>query len=179
LALKDILGNDIPMVCVFDTAFHQTMPKKSFLYAIPKVFYERSQVRRYGFHGTSHKYVSSRLNKYIANQARQKVISCHIGNGASITAIQNGKSVDTSMGMTPLEGLIMGTRSGDIDPAILGYIMMKDGLTIDEVNSMLNKFSGLAGISGLSHDVREVIETMENGDESCRLAMDMYVYRMV
>ncbi|WP_026907133.1 acetate/propionate family kinase [Paucisalibacillus globulus] len=174
------LSPDIPNVCVFDTAFHQTMPEKSYMYAIPKAIYNNYKVRKYGFHGTSHKYVSSRLAETTGVPlTSQKVISCHIGNGASITAIKDGISIDTSMGMTPLEGLIMGTRSGDIDPAIIQFVMMKDELTIDEVNSMLNKFSGLYGISGVSHDVREIIDRMEKGDKNCKLAIDMYVYRMV
>lgn len=174
------INDEIPMVCVFDTAFHQTMPAKSYMYPIPKILYHNHKIRRYGFHGTSHKYVSSRLEEICGRPLQEsKVISCHIGNGASITAIKDGQSFDTSMGMTPLEGLMMGTRSGNIDPAIIEYVMMKDELTIDEVNSMLNKFSGLKGISGLSHDVREIINAMENGNKDAELAIDMYVYRMV
>lgn len=174
------INDEIPMVCVFDTAFHQTMPAKSYMYPIPKILYHNHKIRRYGFHGTSHKYVSSRLEEIWGTSLQgSKVITCHIGNGASITAIKDGQSFDTSMGMTPLEGLMMGTRSGNIDPAIIEYVMMKDELTIDEVNSMLNKFSGLKGISGLSHDVREIINAMENGNKDAELAIDMYVYRMV
>lgn len=178
LAFKAI-AQDIPMVCVFDTAFHQTMPPKSYMYPIPKKFYNQYKIRRYGFHGTSFKYVVNRLQELTGTIENKKVIACHLGNGASIAAIQNGKSIDTSMGLTPLEGLMVGTRSGNIDPALIQFIMAKDDLTIDEVNSMLNKFSGLYGISGISHDIREIIERMEQGCENCKLALDMYVYRIV
>lgn len=173
------IDSSIPMVCVFDTAFHQTMPEKSFMYGIPKVLYEKYKIRRYGFHGTSHKYVSARLEQITPSSLKgKKVISCHIGNGASITAIEDGISIDTSMGMTPLEGLLMGTRSGDIDPGIIQYVMRKDELTIEEANSMLNKYSGLLGVSGLSHDVRELIEAMKMGNKDAKLAIDMYIYRI-
>lgn len=169
----------VPQIAVFDTAFHQTMPKVSYLYALPKVLYRRYKIRRYGFHGTSHKYViqrlSERLNKPLPGM---RVISCHIGNGASITAVESGKSIDTSMGMTPLEGLVMGTRSGDIDPAIVPFIMAKEELTIGEVSSMLNKHSGLYGLSGISSDMREIEEAMMNGDERAKLAFQHYEYRI-
>ncbi|MCF6093334.1 acetate kinase [Microaerobacter geothermalis] len=179
LAAEDILPN-VPQVAVFDTAFHQTMPKTSYLYALPKALYRRHKVRRYGFHGTSHKYVSERLQELMGVPLEElKVISCHIGNGASITAIKNGKSMDTSMGMTPLEGLIMGTRSGDIDPAIVPFTMAKEDLTIGEVSSMLNKHSGLYGISGISSDMREIEQAMFDGNERAKLAFDMYIYRIV
>lgn len=179
LAFEEVLGSDVPMVAVFDTAFHQTMPEESYLYAIPMVLYKRHKIRRYGFHGTSHKYVSQRLEE-ITRQSNQgkKIISCHIGNGASITAILDGKSYDTSMGMTPLEGLIMGTRSGDLDPSIIGYAMEKEDLTITEANSMLNKHSGLVGISGLSSDVRDIVEAMNQGHSGARLAFNMYIKRI-
>lgn len=178
LAFKEI-DSSIPMVSVFDTAFHQTMPEKSYMYALPKVLYDKYKIRRYGFHGTSHKYVSSRLEQITGSSIKgKKVITCHIGNGASITAIKDGISVDTSMGMTPLEGLMMGTRSGDIDPGIIQYIMLKDELTIEEANSMLNKYSGLLGISRISHDVRELLEAVEQGNKDAKLAIDMYVYRI-
>lgn len=170
---------DIPQTVVFDTAFHQSMPPQSYLYPIPMVFYNKHKVRRYGFHGTSHAYVSERAADFLGKPLEQlKVIACHIGNGASCAAILNGKSFDTSMGMTPLEGLMMGTRSGDIDPAIVPYVMAKEELTIGEVNSMLNKHSGLIAISGISSDVREIEQAMNNGDRNATLAYDMYEYRL-
>lgn len=170
---------DVPQVVVFDTAFHQTMPAKSYLYPIPLVLYRKHQVRRYGFHGTSHDYVSERAARFIGKPlAELKMVTCHIGNGASCAAILNGQSVDTSMGMTPLEGLMMGTRSGDIDPAIVPYVMGKEELTMNEVNSMLNKHSGLMAISGLSSDMREIQQSMAAGDGSAVLAFDMYEYRL-
>lgn len=170
---------DVPQVVVFDTAFHQTMPRTSYLYPIPTVLYSRHKVRRYGFHGTSHKYVSGQAAAFLGEPIdSMKIVSCHIGNGASCTAILNGKSYDTSMGMTPLEGLMMGTRSGDLDPAIVPYVMNKEELTLNEVNSMLNKHSGMLAVSGLSSDMREVEQAMEEGDAKAKLAFDMYVYRL-
>jgi acetate kinase len=166
-------------VAVFDTAFHQTMPDYAYMYPLPYVLYRKYKIRRYGFHGTSHKYVSEQAAKFLGRPLDElKIVSCHIGNGASITAVQNGKSVDTSMGMTPLEGLMMGTRSGDIDPAIVPFVITKEDLTLAEVNSMMNKHSGLLGISGISGDMREVTEAMENGNDYARLAIDMYVYKI-
>lgn len=166
-------------VVVFDTAFHQTMEPVAYLYPIPKVLYNKHKIRRYGFHGTSHAYVSQQAALFLGKPLQQlKLISCHIGNGASVTAIEKGKSIDTSMGMTPLEGLMMGTRSGDIDPAIVPYAMAKEELTLREVNSMLNKHSGLMAISGISSDMREIEIAMRNGDENARLAFEMYVYRV-
>ncbi|KFZ40466.1 MAG: acetate/propionate family kinase [Thermoactinomyces vulgaris] len=166
-------------VAVFDTAFHQTMPDYAYMYPLPYVLYRKHKIRRYGFHGTSHKYVSEQAAKFLGRPLDElKIVSCHIGNGASITAVQNGKSVDTSMGMTPLEGLMMGTRSGDIDPAIVPFVITKEDLTLAEVNSMMNKHSGLLGISGISGDMREVTEAMENGNDYARLAIDMYVYKI-
>ncbi|MCS7459320.1 acetate kinase [Paenibacillus doosanensis] len=168
-----------PQVVVFDTAFHQSMPAASYLYPIPMVLYRKHKIRRYGFHGTSHAYVSDRAAKLLQKPLDQlKLITCHIGNGASCTAVWNGKSYDTSMGMTPLEGLMMGTRSGDIDPAIVPYAMGKEDLTLGEVNSMLNKHSGLIAISGISSDMREILEAMEAGDRGAKLAFDMYEYRL-
>ncbi|NIK67763.1 acetate kinase [Paenibacillus sp. BK720] len=170
---------NVPQVVVFDTAFHQTMPNTSYLYPIPRVLYRRHKVRRYGFHGTSHQYVSEQAAKYLGKPLESlKVISCHIGNGASATAIMDGKSFDTSMGMTPLEGLMMGTRSGDLDPAIVPYVMNKEDLTLSEVNSMLNKHSGMLAISGISSDMREIVEAMGEGDANAKLAFDMYTYRV-
>ncbi|WP_336786727.1 acetate/propionate family kinase [Paenibacillus sp. MMO-177] len=170
---------NVPQVVVFDTAFHQTMPNTSYLYPIPRVLYRRHKVRRYGFHGTSHQYVSQKAAKYLGKPLESlKMISCHIGNGASATAILEGKSFDTSMGMTPLEGLMMGTRSGDLDPAIVPYVMNKEDLTLSEVNSMLNKHSGMLAISGISSDMREIVEAMGEGDANAKLAFDMYTYRV-
>lgn len=170
---------EVPQAVVFDTAFHQTMPPQSYLYPIPMVLYKKHKVRRYGFHGTSHAYVSERAAKLMQRPLDElKLVTCHIGNGASCTAVLNGKSYDTSMGMTPLEGLMMGTRSGDIDPAIVPYAMGKEELTLSEVNSMLNKHSGLMAISGISSDMREIVQAMGTGDRSAALAFDMYEYRL-
>lgn len=169
----------VPQVVVFDTAFHQTMPNTSYLYPIPTVLYRRHKIRRYGFHGTSHAYVSDKAARLLSKPLNSlKMITCHIGNGASCAAILDGKSFDTSMGMTPLEGLMMGTRSGDIDPAIVPFVMNKEELTLNEVNSMLNKHSGMLAISGISSDMREIAEAMEEGDKNARLAFDMYIYRL-
>jgi len=177
-AAEAIMPN-IPQVVVFDTAFHQTMPNTSYLYAIPTVLYRKHKIRRYGFHGTSHDYVSEQAAQFLGQPLESlNMISCHIGNGASITAIKEGKSFDTSMGMTPLEGLMMGTRSGDLDPAIVPFVMNKEELTLNEVNSMLNKHSGLLAISGNSSDMREVTEAMQEGDKNAKLAFDMYAYRI-
>lgn len=170
---------DVPQAVVFDTAFHQSMPNTSYLYPIPTVLYRRHKIRRYGFHGTSHSYVSAQAAQHLNKPLESlKMITCHIGNGASCAAILNGKSFDTSMGMTPLEGLMMGTRSGDIDPAIVPFVMNKEELTLNEVNSMLNKHSGMLAISGISSDMREVTEAMVDGDKNAKLAFDMYAYRV-
>ncbi|WP_159884059.1 acetate/propionate family kinase [Paenibacillus puerhi] len=170
---------DIPQAVVFDTAFHQTMPAVSYLYPIPMVLYKKHQIRRYGFHGTSHAYVSERAASYMGRPIEElKLVTCHIGNGASCAAVLHGKSFDTSMGMTPLEGLMMGTRSGNIDPAIVPFAMVKEELTLSEVNSMLNKHSGLMAISGLSSDMREITQAMGEGDKNAALAFEMYEYRL-
>lgn len=170
---------DVPQVVVFDTAYHQTMPPISYLYPLPMVLYRKHKIRRYGFHGTSHMYVSEQAAEFLGKPLDQlKMITCHIGNGASCTAIMNGVSYDTSMGMTPLEGLMMGTRSGDLDPAVVPFAMAKHDLNISEVNSMLNKHSGLQAISGLSSDMREIIDAMQEGDNKAALAFDMYEYRI-
>jgi acetate kinase len=169
----------IPQVVVFDTAFHQSMPPKSYLYPIPMSLYRKHKVRRYGFHGTSHEYVSRRSAAFLGKSLEElKMITCHIGNGASCAAIVNGQTLDTSMGLTPLEGLMMGTRSGDLDPAIVPYTMGKEDLTLNEVNSMLNKHSGLIAISGISSDMREVEIAMSEGDKNAKLAFEMYEYRL-
>ncbi|AGA57937.1 acetate kinase [Thermobacillus composti KWC4] len=170
---------NMPQAVVFDTAFHQTMPRHAYLYPIPMALYRRHKIRRYGFHGTSHFYVSERAAEMIGRPiAELKMITCHIGNGASCTAILGGKSIDTSMGLTPLEGLMMGTRSGDIDPAVVPFVMSKEELTLGEVNSMLNKHSGMLAISGFSGDMREIVEAMEDGDRNAKLAFDMFCYRL-
>ncbi|REK56870.1 MAG: acetate kinase [Thermobacillus sp.] len=170
---------NMPQAVVFDTAFHQTMPRHAYLYPIPMALYRRHKIRRYGFHGTSHFYVSERAAEMIGKPISElKMITCHIGNGASCAAILGGKSVDTSMGLTPLEGLMMGTRSGDIDPAVVPFVMSKEELTLSEVNSMLNKHSGMLAISGFSGDMREIVEAMEDGDRNAKLAFDMFCYRL-
>ncbi|MEC0181865.1 acetate kinase [Paenibacillus kribbensis] len=170
---------NVPQTVIFDTSFHQTMPEKAYMYAIPRVLYNKYKVRRYGAHGTSHDFVSKEAAKFLGRPLEDlKIITCHIGNGGSITAVKGGLSVDTSMGMTPLEGLMMGTRSGDLDPAIVPYVMNKEELTVNEVNSMLNKHSGLLAISGISSDMREVTEGMEKGDANSTLAFEMYEYRL-
>ncbi len=177
-AVESILPH-VPQVAVFDTAFHQTMPPEVYLYALPKILYNKYKVRRYGFHGTSHLYVSQRAAELTSKPIEAlKIISCHIGNGVSLAAILHGRSLDTSMGMTPLEGLVMGTRSGDVDPAIVPFIMAKEDLTIGEVKSMLNKHSGLMGISGLSSDMREIEAAMFEGNQNASLAFEMFVYRI-
>ena len=170
---------ELPQVGVFDTAFHQTMPDYAFMYALPYDLYKKYGVRRYGFHGTSHRYVSQRVCEYLSVQAEGKRnITCHIGNGASIAAIKDGKCVDTSMGLTPLEGLMMGTRSGDIDAGAVTFLMDKLNLDTKGVSNLLNKQSGLAGVSGLSSDFRDVMAGVAEGNDQCRLAADMYFYRI-
>lgn len=169
----------VPMVAVFDTAFHSTMPEKVYMYPLPVRLYKKHKVRRYGFHGTSHYYVSQVASELLKKPIEEtKIITCHIGNGGSVTAVLGGKSFDTSMGMTPLEGLMMGTRSGDIDPAIVPFVMGKENLSLTEVNFMLNKHSGLQAISGGSSDMREIVEGREKGDKACTLAYEMYEYRV-
>ncbi len=169
----------VPMVTVFDTAFHQTMPPKAFLYGIPYNMYKDYAIRSYGFHGTSHKYVAETVAKEIGKPIEDlKIITCHLGNGASITAVDGGKSVDTSMGFTPLGGLIMGTRCGDMDPAVVPFIMEKEGFTPEDMNQFMNKKCGVEGISGVSSDFRDVEEAANNGNERARYALDMFIYRV-
>lgn len=176
-AAEKIMPN-VPQVAVFDTAFHSTIPPYAYLYAIPYSIYQRHKVRRYGFHGTSHKYVSQRAAELMGRKIEElKIVSCHLGNGASIAAIQYGKSIDTSMGFTPLEGLMMGTRSGDIDPGAVFYIMKQEKLNLHEIDSMLNKHSGLHGMAGVS-DMRDIEKAIAEGDKLARLAYDMYEYRI-
>ena len=167
----------VPMVAVFDTAFHQTMPDKAYTYAIPYEYYENYKIRRYGFHGTSHSFVSKRLAELIGKDIKDtKLIVCHLGNGSSITAVDGGKSVDTSMGLTPLAGLPMGTRSGDIDPAIIEFIAGKEGKSVEEITTILNKKSGVSGLSGVSSDFRDLDAGMKEGNDRCRLALDVFCY---
>ena len=169
----------LPQVGVFDTAFHQTMPAKAYMYAIPYELYSKYGVRRYGFHGTSHRYVSARVCEYLGVKAEDKrIITCHIGNGGSVAAVCHGKCVDTSMGLTPLEGLMMGTRSGDIDGGAVAFIEKKLGLDADGISNLLNKKSGLMGITGISSDMREIDAAAKKGDERAILALDMYFYRI-
>ena len=179
-AVRAVLGPGVPQVAVFDTAFHHSLPESAFLYAIPYQYYRRYAVRRYGFHGTSHRYIAYRYRQLTGVTREQtKIITLHLGNGASACAIVGGQSVDTSMGFTPLEGLVMGTRSGDLDPAILDFIGQKEGLAPAEVDSLLNKQSGLLGISGLTSNMRELLaEFDENGDRRARLAVDVFCYRV-
>lgn len=168
-----------PQVVVFDTSFHQTMPAKSYMYAIPRRFYDEYQIRRYGFHGTSHRYVSHRTCEILGlDPDHNRLISCHIGNGGSICAVKDGKCIDTTMGLTPLEGLMMGTRSGDIDPAAVLYIMKKEGLTPDQMDHLLNKESGVLGVTGKSSDMRDIESGVAAGDKDCILALSMYDQRI-
>lgn len=177
-AVSSLLPN-IPQVGVFDTAFHQTMPDYAYMYALPYETYEKYGVRRYGFHGTSHRYVSQRVCEFLGvNPEGKKIITCHIGNGASIAAVKDGKCVDTSMGLTPLEGLIMGTRSGDIDAGAVTFIMDKEGLDTHGISNLLNKKSGLSGISGGSSDFRDILAGIAAGNDRARLAKEMYCYRI-
>lgn len=169
----------LPQVGVFDTAFHQTMPKEAYMYAVPYELYEKYGVRRYGFHGTSHRYVSQRVCEFLGVKPEgKKIITCHIGNGASIAAVKDGKCIDTSMGLTPLEGLMMGTRSGDIDGGAITFIQKKLGLDADGMSNLLNKKSGMLGITGISSDMREIDAACEEGNERAKLAIEMYNYRI-
>ncbi len=178
-AVTDILPS-VPQVAVFDTAFHQTMPPKAYMYALPYEDYEKYGVRRYGFHGTSHRYVSRRACEFLGlPYEKQRIITCHIGNGASITAIRDGVSVDTSMGLTPTEGLMMGTRVGDVDPGALVYLMKRLNLDADGLMKLINKESGVAGVSGISSDMRDIEAAVAAGDEKAILALDMYEYRIL
>lgn len=176
---QELMPN-VPMVAVFDTAFHQTMPEKAYLYGIPYEYYEKYKVRRYGFHGTSHDYVSKRTAEFLGKDIKDmKIIVCHLGNGASISAVSGGKCVDTSMGLTPLEGLIMGTRSGDLDPAIVEFICNKEGLSVTEMLNVLNKKSGVLGLSGgVSSDFRDLGEAADSGNVQAEKALDTYAYRV-
>lgn len=177
-ACQELMPNT-PMVAVFDTAFHQTMPPESYIYAIPYEYYQKYRIRRYGFHGTSHKYVAERAAKILNTDLGDlKLITCHLGNGASVSAIKRGKCIDTSMGFTPLEGLVMGTRSGDIDPAIVTYIREKENLPQGKVNEILNKKSGVLGISGVSSDFRDIEAAVEEGNERAALALKVFAHKV-
>ena len=171
---------DVPMVAVFDTAFHQTMPEKAYLYGLPYEYYKKYKIRRYGFHGTSHDFVSERAARILGRDRKElKIIVCHLGNGSSVTAIDGGKSVDTSMGLTPLEGLIMGTRSGDMDPAIVSFLAEKEGLSASEVIDICNKKSGVLGLSdGYSSDFRDLVQASESGNDQAKHALEAYAYRV-
>ena len=178
-ACQDVFGTEVPQVAVFDTAFHQTMPEKAYLYGLPYEYYEKYKVRRYGFHGTSHSFVSKEAASYLGMDLNNsKIIVAHLGNGASVSAVLNGKCVDTSMGLTPLEGLVMGTRSGDIDPSIMEFIAKKENLDIDGVMDVLNKKSGVAGMSGVSSDFRDLEAAYNEGNERAIAAVEVFSYRV-
>ena len=176
-ACTKVFGENVPQVATFDTAFHQTMEPKAYMYAVPYEYYEKYKIRRYGAHGTSHRYVSGRLAE-ILGETPSKVITCHLGNGCSISAIKDGKCFDTSMGLTPLDGFMMGTRSGAIDPTVVTYVMEKENISPSEMNTILNKKSGLLGVSGVSNDSRDVIAAGENGNERAKLAFQMQNYQI-
>jgi len=177
-AVKELMG-DIPQVAVFDTAFHQTMPDYAYMYGLPYSLYEKYGIRRYGFHGTSHRYVSHRVCEFLnVPYENQKIVSAHIGNGGSLAAVKNGKSVDTSMGMTPVEGLLMGTRSGDVDAGVLSFIMEKENVGPQTMSTIVNKFSGLLGVSGVSSDMRELGAAIDSGNARAKLAFDIFTYRV-
>ncbi len=177
-ACKELMPNT-PMVAVFDTAFHQTMPEKAFLYGLPYELYKENHIRKYGFHGTSHKYVSQRAAEILGEDIKDlKLVTCHLGNGSSVAAVNGGVSVDTSMGFTPLEGLLMGTRCGDIDPAIIPYLMDVKGYSYEEVNNIMNKKSGVLGLSGVSSDFRDIEDAAAEGNERAKLALDVFHYRV-
>ena len=177
-ACRELMPNT-PMVGVFDTAFHQTMPAEAYIYGIPYEYYKRDKVRKYGFHGTSHSYVSKRTAEILGlDYDKAKIIVCHLGNGASICAVDGGKSVETSMGLTPLMGLVMGTRSGEIDPGVMEYLGKKENMSFEEIMTMLNKRSGVLGISGISSDFRDVDDAIESGNEQALLAMNVFVHRV-
>ncbi len=178
MAMEKLLP-EIPQVAVFDTSFHQTMPEKAYLYGIPYEYYEKYNVRRYGFHGTSHKFVAEKAAKMLGKDWNDmKIITCHLGNGASIAAINKANSVDTSMGFTPIEGLVMGTRCGDLDLGVVFYLMDKENLSKPEINKVLNKKSGMLGVSGVSYDMRDIEEAANNGNERAKAALELYSYRV-
>ncbi len=177
-ACQAVFGADVPMVAVFDTSFHQTMPEKAYMFGIPYEYYEKYHIRRYGFHGTSHRYVSGHYLDMIGKKEGTKVIVCHLGNGSSITAVKDGKCIDTTMGFTPLDGFIMGTRSGGIDPSVMTYLMNKEGYTPDQMSDILNKKSGFLGISGISSDARDLVSAAKAGNPRAKLACDIVRYQV-
>mgnify|MGYP001440921574 CR=1 FL=1 len=178
-ACREVFGKGVPMVAVFDTSFHQTMPEKAYIFGVPYEYYEKYHIRRYGFHGTSHRYVSGRYFEITGKKKEgSRLIVCHLGNGSSLTAIKDGKCVDTSMGLTPLDGFIMGTRCGGIDPSVVTYIMDKEGFTPSQMSDLMNKKSGFLGISGVSGDCRDVEAAAEQGNHRAQLALDMLVYQI-
>ena len=177
-AIEQAMGKDIPQVAVFDTAFHQTMPKEAFMYGLPYEYYEKDKIRRYGFHGTSHRFVSAEAAKVLGKPIEElNIITVHLGNGSSVAAVKGGKCIDTSMGFTPLAGMLMGTRCGCIDPAIIPVLMNKYNLSADDINNIMNKKSGVAGISGVSSDFRDLDKAAAEGNERARLALDMFMYQ--
>ena len=179
IAACDKIMPGVPQVAVFDTAFHQTMPERAYMYALPYEYYEKYKIRRYGFHGTSHRFVSEEVAKMLGRPYEEtKTVTCHLGNGGSICAVRNGKSIDTTMGFTPLEGLVMGTRAGDIDAAVITYLMEKEGLTAAEMDNILNKQSGVLGISGVSSDFRDIEEASEAGNVRAGMALDVFAYKV-
>jgi len=178
-ACQEVMGKDVPQVVVFDTAFHATMPPKAFYYPIPYEYYKKYKIRRYGFHGTSHRYVSARAAKLLGKDPKElKIVTCHLGNGSSITAVDGGKSVDTTMGFTPLDGLLMGTRTGSLDPAIVTFLMEKENLTPKEADTIFNKKSGALGVSGISSDFRDLIAAVKEGNERAALAIEIFCYQV-
>lgn len=178
-ASVELFGKDVPQVAVFDNAFHSTMPPEAYIFPIPYEYYTKYQIRRYGFHGTSHRFVSARCAEVMGKNVEDlKIITCHLGNGSSITAVKNGKVIDTTMGFTPLDGEIMGTRSGSVDPSVILYVMEKEGLSVKEMDTLLNKKSGVLGISGLSSDDRDVKTAAANGDKRCQLARRIQMYEI-
>ena len=179
-ACVEVFGENVPQVVVFDTAFHSTMPQKAFMYAVPYEYYEKYQVRRYGFHGTSHRYVSAEMARIMGRNPEDglNIITCHIGNGSSITAVKDGKCIDTTMGLTPLDGFMMGTRSGSLDPSVVTFIAEKEHMTVDDMTNLLNKKAGLLGISGVSSDERDVTYAEEHGNERAHLAHEMLYYQI-
>lgn len=177
-ACKELMPNT-PMVAVFDTAFHQTMPKHSYICPLPYELYEKYSIRKYGFHGTSHKYVSNKVAKVMGKDIKDlKIVTCHLGNGCSLSAVKNGKSIDTSMGFTPLAGVMMGTRSGSIDPSVISFLIEEHGYKIEEVDELLNKKSGVLGISGVSSDFRDVLAAADSGNERAKLALEIFYYKV-
>ncbi|MBQ6946501.1 MAG: acetate kinase [Clostridia bacterium] len=179
-ACIEVMGENVPQICVFDTSFHQTMPKVASVYALPYEYYSEHGIRRFGAHGTSHKYVAAKCAEMMGKDPKDlKIVTCHLGNGSSITAVDGGKCVDTSMGFTPLAGLLMGTRCGDIDPAILPFIMKKFDISVDEIGDFLNKKCGVLGVSGVSSDFRDLDKAADEGNERAQLALDMFNYQIV